>query len=116
METQQQDKPSRRKTAWQAAGLHRHELPRGRPVDICNRRNVSRTTEWRVRNLPGFPAPDAFGTYDLRQVDAFWDSLRPEDLAAMRKRKPGSQPVAASGPRSRGRPRKSARADGEGAS
>jgi len=90
METQanpKQDKRYRRKTAWQAAGRHRHELPRVRPVDIANKRNVSRTTEWRVRRLSGFPEPDAFGTFDSRAVDSFWDSLTPADLAAMRQRK-----------------------------
>lgn len=91
METQQQDKRARRKTAWEAAGLHRHESPRVRPIDIQIRRGVSRTTEWRVRNLPGFPEADAFGTYDTRAVDAFWNSLTPADLAAMRQRKPKAE-------------------------
>lgn len=91
------ERRSRRRTAWQVAGLYRHEGPRVRPVDIQIRRAVSRTTEWRVRHLPGFPEPDAFGTYDARAVDEFWDSLTPTDLAAMRQRK-------------------SAKRDGEGAS
>jgi hypothetical protein len=87
--THEQDKPSkRRKSPWAAAELRRHEGPRLRPTDICIRRGVSRTTEWRVRRLAGFPEPDAFGTFDARAVDQFWNSLQPGDLAAMRQRKP----------------------------
>jgi hypothetical protein len=86
--SQQTPKHHKRKTAWQAEGLHRHELKRLRPADIQARRNVGRTTEYRVRQLPGFPKPDAFGTYDGYEVDVFYDALKPADLAEMRKRPP----------------------------
>ena len=55
----------KRKTPWQAAGFHRHELPRVRPVDICGpAKRIRAQPNGECAKLPGFPEPDEFGTFD----------------------------------------------------
>ena len=48
--------PRKRPVAVTINGVPRHQLPRLRPRDIQALRNVSESTEYRIRGLKGFPA------------------------------------------------------------
>jgi hypothetical protein len=51
------------------------ESPRWSFSDIRRQRSIGRTTEWRIRQLPGHPKADALGRYRADEITRFYDSL-----------------------------------------
>ena len=74
----------RRRPAWESAGLARHELPRLRIADLQPLLNLSQMSVWRLRQMPGFPKPDALGRFDRAEVLAFVAALSRDDMRANR--------------------------------
>jgi hypothetical protein len=60
----------------------RHELPYWRKCDIAMGLNISDSSAYRLRQLPGFPEPNALGLYSRDKVLAFVAALQPKARAA----------------------------------
>ena len=86
MEPTTQASPAKRvrKAAWEAAGVPRHELPKIRVRDLEALLNLSKTSVFRLRRVPGFPKPDALARLDRQEVLAFVASMTPDNLHTAR--------------------------------